>query len=168
MFDSLRRRKSSNNNSETSSGNSVPAKKQHFNWLGQAAFKKLGKLIDNSLSSVSEQIVDRIQNASYDIDLNNAKHETFANERYINQHRDLSLKPTFSIPSPLPTSNFQYSQEQQELKKVQDIQKIKQALSDYREQKKLQNNLKPVENTPKPLRKPIVRNYDNELPDNMN
>jgi hypothetical protein len=159
MFNPLRRRKSSKPSQV--SEDAVRDNKQHFQWFGQSAFKSLGKLIDNSLSTVSEQLIEHIQNASYDIDLNNARRETFINERYINQHRSFN-KPQFLGSAPNLTQNSNPGNESDDLRKAEDIQKIKKALSEYREYKKSKTAQSPASHKKSPYQ------YNNESQDTMN
>lgn len=171
MFNPLRRKPA---NATSPADSKKP--QQHFKWFGQAAFNSLGKLIDNSLSTVSEQLIEHIQNASYDIDLNNARRETFINERYLNQHRSLNqssptskrgnLSPSSSSSSSGPVisvSNVDNSVDDIEdstLRKAEDIQRIKQALSEYREYKKSQNLKNPqASNVSKPVTPRKKRQY---------
>lgn len=143
MFNPLRRRKSSNVSTPTESST-------HFKWFGQSAFKSFSKLIDSSLSNVSEQLLDHIQNASYDIDLNNARRETFNNERYMNQHR-------FNQPAIPQPQEIDHDSNRDE-----EIKKIKKALSEYREYKKSKDN---TSNTPSKYQN---YQYGQDLNDSMN
>ncbi len=177
MFNPLRLRHKTNLNDSNSESKTVDENssdiiqsKQHFKWFGQSALSQLGKLIDNSLVTVSEQLIKSIQNTTYDIDLSNARKETFQNERYVNQYRNFNQNQSPASAEYPQGSPLNTEIEDEELTKAQDIQRIKQALLEYREYKKSQNkSTPPVPKKTQPTTRKIREYpYDNNPKDNMN